>query len=899
MKSKTLRNIKIVSFLALLLIAFFMSFSCDNLFSDVPTSQTTPNETVAPSSEGSRTITVTGKINNPYETRSAGRSAMPSYDYSDKQYVVTAKADNDPDSEVDGTVRNDKFSIPLTLGKTWKITVELQKKETGDTDYVTVMDGSYTFTEPLSEITAGITIEIKPKTIGTGNIELSFTAVGDTVLYDSVRAEPVSTEQKTEWNAHVTTGTNGIRGTGIKSGVYSVTISFYLSNVLVYATMQEITVYDNMTTNLWDGSGSNSPINSDGTFKVTADLTERFKLTNYFVKSDGNNGNSGSPYSPLASINEALRRINVTGESDKNYTIWLMSDITEFVDISSSYIANNKASSITIQPMRNPVTIKGVARAFDISVSIPITLENLTLAGSTPSGGEGGAIHIDSNADVTISNCTITNNTIRQGDGGAIFNEGTLNVKGKVIISGNTKGSDSDSVASDIFLSEGKKINVVGTLHPDSRIGVITGQKPSYGSPRVITSGFTANSGLDSSLISTIFTCDEGYAVVASGSGTNVEAALEASGGSISNAFDYAVTLSCEDENIVPSSIITVTAAVTKGGNTVIPAADDISWSFDLLCGGDSVATLQGVSLVGYGAVTIPSDLKIFDGVTYTLHAKAVVNGVAYDEDFALIGNSDTLSAQGFVAVTGATVSGLVDQSQVFTTESSFTIPNLYVCDHEVTQAEFTAVMGFNTSSHDGSSGNQTAEGEKQKNRPVDCVNWYTALVYCNKRSRSEGLTPCYTINNSTNPDEWGVIPTEGYNATWDAVTCDFNANGYRLPKIEEWEYVARGGNGLTGTQYKYSGSDTPSDVAWYGTDEAHGGITHEVKKKEPNSLGIYDMSGNVWEWCWDANGNSRYARGGNFWRSAAHSELNYKGFSDLPFNGGTGDGFRVVRTMQ
>ena len=387
MNSKTLRNIKVISFLTLLLLAFFITFSCDNLFSDVSESQTAPNETVAPSSEGNRTIVVTGAIRNPYDqSRSAGRSAMPSHAYSNKQYVVTATADG---ASATGSASNNTFSIPLSIGKKWTITVELQKKETGDSDYVKVMEGSFTFSEPLSEVTSGITIEIKPTISGTGNIDLYFTPVGDTVIYDSVTAEPVSTTQKTEWSEHVTTSTTGISGTGIKSGVYSVTISFYLSNVLVYATMQEITVYDNMTTNVWDGSGSNSPINSDGTFKVTADLTARFKLTNYFVKSDGNNNNSGTPYYPIKTISEALRRISVTGESDKDYTIWLMSDITASVSLAESNYLSGKASSITIRPMRNPVTISGSSsKVFDIRIPIPFTFENLTITGGNPSAGQ-------------------------------------------------------------------------------------------------------------------------------------------------------------------------------------------------------------------------------------------------------------------------------------------------------------------------------------------------------------------------------------------------------------------------------------------------------------------------------------------------------------------------------
>ena len=842
---------------------------------------------------------VTGAIRNPYDqSRSVGRSAIPSYAGLDKRYVVTATADG---VTINGTgnTTNNTFSIPLSIGKKWTITVELQKKESGDSDYVKVMEGSFTFSEPLSEVTSGITIEIKPTISGIGNIDLTFTPVGDTVIYDSVAAEPVSTTQKTEWSAHVTASTTGISGTGIKSGVYSVTISFYLSNVLVYATMQEITVYDNMTTNVWDGSGSNSPINSDGTFKVTADLTERFKLTNYFVKSDGNNNNSGTPYYPIKTINEALRRINVTGESDKDYIIWLMSDITASVSLAESSYLSDKASSITIRPMRNQVTVSGSSsKVFDIRVPVPFTFENLTITGGAPSAGLGGAIHIESNAKVTLSNCTITGNASpSDSNGGGIFNCGTLNVKGKVIISGNTKGSGSNAAENNVFLYENAKINIVGALDPDSRIGVITGTKPSYGNPRVFTSGFSTKSGLDASLISTIFTCDEGYAVVA-GSGSNAgEATLEASGGGINNAFDYAVTLSCAESPIATGSIFSISAAVKKGVDTVaITEADDITWNFKLYCCGDEVATLPGAAGVGYGTCIVPANVHIFGGVNYTLHATAVYGGVAYDKDFTLTGYSSTVP-YGFVAVTGAIVTGAVSGSYVFT-GSPIEIPNMYVCDHEVTQAEYLAVMGLTQESilsEDFGLGN---------NYPAYNMSWYDMIVYCNKRSIAEGLTPCYTIKNSTNPAAWGDIPTAS-DDYWNAVTCDFSANGYRLPTEAEWEYAARGGNnGIPATQTTYSGSNTPGDVAWYKDNSKVNNVysSHEVKGLAPNALGIYDMSGNVWERCWDLGTNNqgkegRAVRGGSSTCSYTNCYVCGMEYYDVPELHKNDDGFRVVRT--
>ncbi|NIO67916.1 MAG: SUMF1/EgtB/PvdO family nonheme iron enzyme [Anaerolineae bacterium] len=114
-------------------------------------------------------------------------------------------------------------------------------------------------------------------------------------------------------------------------------------------------------------------------------------------------------------------------------------------------------------------------------------------------------------------------------------------------------------------------------------------------------------------------------------------------------------------------------------------------------------------------------------------------------------------------------------------------------------------------------------------NRPVISVTWYDAVAYCNWLSEKEGLIPCYGGEGRL-------------------TQCDFSADGYRLPTEAEWEYAARGGQKSQG--YTYAGSDNPDDVAWYRSNS--GGQTHPVGQKQPNELGLYDMSGNLWEWCWD-----------------------------------------------
>ena len=164
-------------------------------------------------------------------------------------------------------------------------------------------------------------------------------------------------------------------------------------------------------------------------------------------------------------------------------------------------------------------------------------------------------------------------------------------------------------------------------------------------------------------------------------------------------------------------------------------------------------------------------------------------------------------------------------------------IDDFYICKHEVTGKEFNKVMKVKPYA--------SYKIRENYNFPITYISILDAMYYCNKRSLLEGLEPVYMFgkNKQTNPEKWTYKPCLG-KSTSAPIYKNEDANGYRLPLNIEWIYAARAGG-----NYKFSGSNNLDEVAWNACKKDSCGI-HEVMLKKPNALGLYDMTGNVFEWC-------------------------------------------------
>ena len=447
---------------------------------------------------------------------------------------------------------NIRFSISLSTGHTWTITCGLKTSNGAivfsDSCQVTITNDNPVFSYNFQpQITEGS---------GSGSVNLPITLENGTNI-DHITA----TCPSSSWNASVDDiSSPSLVASDIPCGSYEVTINFYeASNILKYSTTQYITVLNSLTTDTWisDESGL---INDDGVFNLTNSLIDQYIRTIFYIgatdlgSEPSDTNGSGSPYEPFESLSKAIDVIASTGDSTKNYQIFISGPLKGKQTLTSSL--DNKAASITIQGLngldenkipKDSLNGNQAGTTLTVETSVPISIKNLKI--TSGKGANGGGLYLENQSVVKLLDGTlITENEATSG--GGVYNEGTLFMSGSAMIGKSTSTIATSSFYGNIATSSGAGIYSIS----GSKIylGYTSWTSTSDNSPSELTGGVCGNY-LSNSEISSAY-----------GGGIYTQGQLYINSGNIS--YNYAIN----GAGIYTESNITMTGGTIKGneGNT-------------------------------------------------------------------------------------------------------------------------------------------------------------------------------------------------------------------------------------------------------------------------------------------------------------------------------------------
>lgn len=495
---------------------------------------------------------------------------------------------------------NIRFSISLSTDHTWTITCGLKTSNGAivfsDSCQVTITNDnpvfSYNFQPQITE--------------GSGSVNLPITLEDGTNIDHITATCPSSL-----WNASVEDiSSPSLVASDIPCGSYEVTINFYeASNILKYSTTQYITVLNSLTTDTWisDESGL---INDDGVFNLTKSLIDQYIRTIFYIgatdlgSEPSDTNGSGSPYEPFESLSKAIDLIASTGDSTKNYQIFISGPLKGKQTLTSSL--DNKAASITIQGLngldenkipKDSLNGNQEDTTLTVETSVPISIKNLKITGGK--GANGGGLYLENQSVVKILDGTlITENEATSG--GGVYNQGTLFMSGSAMIGKSTSTIATSSSYGNIATSSGAGIYSISGAK--IYLGYTSWTSTSDNSPSELTGGVCGNY-LSNNEISSAY-----------GGGIYTQGQLYINSGNIS--YNYAIN----GAGIYTESNITMTGGEIRGN--IAKTHGGAVYMHDLNDTNHSDLQISGSSYIPYGGTVNNNDIYMLD-----FHAKITITG--------------------------------------------------------------------------------------------------------------------------------------------------------------------------------------------------------------------------------------------------------------------------------